>query len=142
MITDSDQWNDYSETDCVLAIRDFENKWHYNKPFSKIINGYLAGVPVIAGNESSAIYLKKVSDIDIPIVKNSEECYNAIKQVKENYFSCLKRVKIDNEKLKEFQDEAIVLGWEKLLQVMQQNYQLWRDSSSLAKKIYFKYRKN
>ena len=142
IITDSDQWNDYSETDCVLAIRDFENKPHYNKPFSKIINSYLAGVPVIAGNESSSLYLKNGLGIGISIVTNPDECFNAIKQVKENYLSSLKRIIIDKDKLKEFQDEAIVLSWDKLLREMQQNYQLWRNSSSLAKNIYIKYRKN
>ena len=142
IITDSDQWNDYSETDCVLAIRDFENKPHYNKPFSKIINSYLAGVPVIAGNESSSLYLKNGLGIGISIVTNPDECFNAIKQVKENYLSSLKRIIIDKVKLKEFQDEAIVLSWDKLLLEMQQNYQLWRNSSSLAKNIYIKYRKN
>ena len=142
IITDSDQWNDYSETDCVLAIRDFENKPHYNKPFSKIINSYLAGVPVIAGNESSSLYLKNGLGIGISIVTNPDECFNAIKQVKENYLSSLKRIIIDKDKLKEFQDEAIVLSWDKLLREMQQNYQLWLNSSSLAKNIYIKYRKN
>ena len=38
VITDSELWNDYTETDCVLAIRDFSDKPHFNKPFSKIIN--------------------------------------------------------------------------------------------------------
>ena len=142
IITDSDQWNDYSETDCVLAIRDFENKPHYNKPFSKIINSYLAGVPVIAGNESSSLYLKNGLGIGISIVTNPDECFNAIKQVKENYLSSLKRIIIDKDKLKEFQDEAIVLSWDKLLREMQHNYQLWCNSSSLAKNIYIKYRKN
>ena len=142
IITDSDQWNDYSETDCVLAIRDFENKPHYNKPFSKIVNSYLAGVPVIAGNESSSLYLKNGLGIGISIVTNPDECFNAIKQVKENYLSSLKRIIIDKDKLKEFQDEAIVLSWDKLLREMQHNYQLWLNSSSLAKNIYIKYRKN
>ena len=142
IITDSEKWNDYSETDCVLAIRDFENKPHYNKPFSKTINSYLAGVPVIAGNESSSLYLKNGLGIGISIVTNPDECFNAIKQVKENYLSCLQRVKIDEKKLKEFQDEAILLSWDKLLREMQDNYQLWRNSSSLAKNIYIKYRKN
>jgi hypothetical protein len=141
IITDSDQWNDYSETDCVLAIRDFENKPHYNKPFSKIINSYIAGVPVIAGNESSSLYLKNILEINIPIVKNSEECFIAVKQVKENYSSCLKNVKIEKEKLKKFQDDFILLSWENLLQEMQQNYKLWKDSGSLTKNIYLKYRK-
>lgn len=142
MITDSNQWHDYSETDCVLAIRDFDTKPHFNKPFSKIINSYIAGVPIIAGHESSALYIKNELGINLPTVKNAEECFNAIKQVKDNYLNCLQRVKKDNEKLKEFQDGAIVLSWEHLLQMLQKNFLLWQNSSSLTKKIYFRYRKN
>ena len=102
----------------------------------------MAGVPVIAGNESSSLYLKNGLGIGISIVTNPDECFNAIKQVKENYLSSLKRIIIDKDKLKEFQDEAIVLSWDKLLREMQHNYQLWLNSSSLAKNIYIKYRKN
>jgi hypothetical protein len=138
-ITDSSQWNDYSETDCVLAIRDFNSKSHFNKPFSKIINGYLAGVPVIAGNESSALYLKNKLKIDMPIVKSKEECFEAIKVLKNEYKKRLNEVQIDNEKLFLFKDNAIVLEWEKLIEELQQKFIFWQKSSTITKKIFYQF---
>ena len=139
IITDSAQWNDYSETDCVLAIRDFNSKSHFNKPFSKIINSYLAGVPVIAGNESSSIYLKNKLKIDMPIVKSKEECFEAIKVLKNEYKKRLNEVQIDNEKLFLFKDNAIVLEWEKLIEELQQKFIFWQKSSTITKKIFYQF---
>ena len=139
IITDSAQWNDYSETDCVLAIRDFNSKSHFNKPFSKIINSYLAGVPVIAGNESSSIYLKNKLKIDMPIVKSKEECFEAIKVLKNEYKKRLNEVQIDNEKLFLFKDNVIVLEWEKLIEELQQKFIFWQKSSTITKKIFYQF---
>lgn len=139
VITDSELWNDYTETDCVLAIRDFSDKPHFNKPFSKIINSYLAGVPVIAGNESSAQYLKNKENISIPIVKSMDECLDAIIAVKKEYATKLLEVENDSKKLNKFQDNAIVIEWENLLIGLQQNYFHWKKSSALTKKIFFQF---
>ena len=139
IITESNQWNDYSQTDCVLAIRDFTNKTHFNKPFSKIINGYLAGVPVIAGNESSAHYLKNKVKINLPIVKSKEECFDAIIALKKEYAKKLIEVQNDNEKLKKFKDKSIEIEWENLLVALEQKYSCWQISSVLTKKIFYKF---
>lgn len=141
IITDSEKWNDYSETDCVLAIRDFSGKPHYNKPFSKIINSYIAGVPVIAGKESSAVYLKKEKGLHFPIVKSASECYEAILSVKQNYDNERNKVVQDNANLAIFQDEMIVLEWNKILKELQFTFQEWQQSSDLMKKLFYKIRK-
>ena len=141
MITDSTQWNDYSTADCVLAIRDFSNKPHYNKPFSKIINSYLAGVPVIAGNESSAIFLNKEIGIRFPIVRNSEECLNAIKSIKRDYANQLNNVIVDAVKLNPYYDERITEDWNTLFLTLQGTYLKWKNSHKLIRKIYFQFRK-
>lgn len=139
IITDSANWNDYSQTDCVLAIRDFSSKSHFNKPFSKIINGYLAGVPVIAGNESSAIYLKNKLKIDMPIANSKEECFEAIKVLKNEYQKRLNEVQVDNEKLIFFKDSLILLEWEKLLGELQQKFIIWQKGSAITKKIFYQF---
>ena len=139
VITDSELWNDYAEADCVLAIRDFDNKPHYNKPSSKIINSYIAGVPVISGVETSAVYLKNKVKINLPIVTSSDECFEAILKMKNEYESKLTEVKTDNTKLNLYHDDCIVLEWEKLLEGLQQNYRMWQRSSALTKKIFFQF---
>lgn len=139
IITDSAKWNDYSQADCVLAIRDFGNKAHFNKPFSKIINGYLAGVPVIVGNESSALYLKNKVKLDIPIVKTKEECLKVIKEIKKEYQKKLDEVQQDNEKLKFFKDTSILLEWERLIQDLQQKFIVWQKSNIVTKKLFYQF---
>ena len=139
IITDSSQWNDYSQADCVLAIRDFNSKSHFNKPFSKIINGYLAGVPVIAGNESSTHYLKNMLNNDMPIVKSKEECFEAIKDLKNKYQKRLDEVQQDNEQLKFFKDTSIVMEWETLMEDLQQKFIVWQKSSIVTKKLFYQF---
>lgn len=46
-------WHDYSDTDCVIAIRDFSRSRHYHKPATKLYNAWLAGVPFIGGRDSA-----------------------------------------------------------------------------------------
>lgn len=139
IITDSAQWNDYSQTDCVLAIRDFNSKSHFNKPFSKIINGYLAGVPVIAGNESSALYLKNKLKIDMPIVNSKEECLEAILNFKKEFSFRLEEVINNNLKLVIYHDDEIVLEWKTLIEKLQKLYNKWQNSSVITKKIFYQF---
>ncbi len=48
------KWYDYSDCDVVLAIRSFNNEsTHSDKPASKLVNAWLAGVPAILGGESA-----------------------------------------------------------------------------------------
>ncbi len=48
------QWHDYSDADCVLAIRTFDRKPLLSKPATKLYNAWLAGVPVLGGLDSAA----------------------------------------------------------------------------------------
>jgi len=49
----ADRWHDYSDVDCVLAIRDFTRSRQLHKPGTKLYNAWLAGVPFIGGNDSA-----------------------------------------------------------------------------------------
>ncbi len=52
-IRGADRWHDYSDVDCVLAIRDFSGCAQVHKPATKLYNSWLAGVPFIGGAESA-----------------------------------------------------------------------------------------
>jgi hypothetical protein len=45
----SDTWNDYSDVDVSIGIRDFTGRTFNNKPAAKLVNSWLAGVPFIGG---------------------------------------------------------------------------------------------
>jgi hypothetical protein len=52
-IVPRDRWNDYSNTDAVLAVRSFARvSWHKFPP-SKLYNSWIAGVPALLGSESA-----------------------------------------------------------------------------------------
>lgn len=45
------RWNDYREVDVLVAIRPASRRLHREKPASKLVNAWLAGVPAILGPE-------------------------------------------------------------------------------------------
>jgi len=47
-------WHDFSEVDCVMAVRNFgRDTTHLNKPSLKLFNAWLAGAPAILGHETA-----------------------------------------------------------------------------------------
>jgi hypothetical protein len=54
VVPSAKDWHDFSEADCVMAIRNFgtENK-HIERPALKLINSWLAGTPAILGHETA-----------------------------------------------------------------------------------------
>ena len=48
-----DHWHDYSNCDVVVGVRTFNSNWVHDKPASKLVNAWVAGVPVILGQESA-----------------------------------------------------------------------------------------
>ena len=52
-VVSRDRWDDYRDTDAVLAVRSFANvSWHKFPP-SKLYNSWIAGVPALLGSESA-----------------------------------------------------------------------------------------
>lgn len=76
-------WNDYSSTDVILAVRKDLKGDYPRKPASKLINAWLAGVPAILGPERAYRELR-CSDLDYIEVTSAEEAYRAIERLKNN----------------------------------------------------------
>ena len=53
VIAGSDRWHDYSEADCVIAIRELGTSGFLGKPATKLYNAWMAGVPFIGGGDSA-----------------------------------------------------------------------------------------
>jgi len=49
----ADQWHNYEDVDCVVAVRAFDGRRHIHKPATKLYNAWLAGVPFIGGPDSA-----------------------------------------------------------------------------------------
>jgi hypothetical protein len=53
------QWNDFRESDLVLAVRPASADLHLRKPATKLCNAWLAGVPAMLGPESAYRSLRR-----------------------------------------------------------------------------------
>jgi len=71
-IVSRDRWNDYSDTDAVLAVRSFAPvSWHKFPP-TKLYNCWIAGVPGLLGGES-AYQAERRNEYDYFEVRSADE---------------------------------------------------------------------
>lgn len=85
-----ERWHDYSDIDAVLAVRDFSRALHLHKPATKLYNAWIAGVPLLTGQDSACEaegtdgvdYLKITSPQDLlsklKLLKNDPDFRNKI----------------------------------------------------------------
>jgi hypothetical protein len=110
-----DEWNDYSDIDVVLAIREFgqQNDWR-GKPASKLYSAWHAGVPVLLGYES-AFRAERKSDLDYLEATSLEEVISALKLLRDD--QKLRNAMIENGWLraKETQPDVMVAKWQEFL---------------------------
>lgn len=122
-----DNFNDYSDIDCLVAIRSLDDNPHIHKPASKLVNCWAAGVPAILGPES-AYRSSGNSSIDYIEVKTLDECVEALQLLKLNRELRHKMISNGRARWREFSDEAIVQLWLKLLtKDAPEIYQMWRS---------------
>jgi len=137
IVTNPLQWHNYSNSDCVLSIRDFDQKEHYHKPFSKIINSILAGVPVISGYESSVAYLNRQYQLQLPVAGTSKELEKFIIKLKNDYVKELENVKWMKKRITPFCDDAILQDWVLLLGKLDQLLRQWQGTNKIKRKFFF-----
>lgn len=111
----SSNWNDYSNTDLIVAYRPPDNtkKFAYkyrNKPANKVINAWIAGVPIIVGDEYAYNSIRKCKYDFIKIEKASDSL-GAIEELISNPSYYEKIVKNGIDRSKEYTFEKIENIW-------------------------------
>ncbi|MFO0678368.1 MAG: glycosyltransferase [Polyangiaceae bacterium] len=71
-------WSDYADVDVVLAIRPGWSLSHDDKPASKLVNAWRAGVPFLAARESAYVDLAREPD-DAIFVDNKQQVTKALR---------------------------------------------------------------
>ncbi|WP_124155628.1 hypothetical protein [Okeania hirsuta] len=104
------KWNDYTNIDAVVAVRTFDGNPYKNKPASKLINCWRAGVPAILAPESSFMACRK-SELDFLIIKSLDEAITAVKTLKNNPELYLKIIKNGFERSQELTPESVKQQW-------------------------------
>lgn len=76
------RWNDYSNIDAIVAVRSFDRRQTYlNKPATKLVNAWLAGVPAVLGAES-AYQAEGQANINYLEVTSLTQLLAALRQLK------------------------------------------------------------
>jgi hypothetical protein len=110
------QWNDFRETDLVLAVRPASADLHLRKPATKLCNAWLAGVPAMLGPES-AYRSARQDELDFIEVSTRAEAELAVlRMLREpaRYASMRQRAR---ERATECTVERVTGHWLQVLQV-------------------------
>jgi hypothetical protein len=104
------EWDDFRETDAVVAIRSFDQNLHDIKPASKLVNAWHAHVPAILGRESAYRALRQ-SSLDYIEVSSFGETQAALEMLKKD--SGLRRDMAENGRRRatEINVETLTARW-------------------------------
>jgi hypothetical protein len=103
-------WLDHREVDVLIAVRDVPESVLMTKPASKLVNSWLAGVPIILGSEPAYRAIRQ-SDFDYLEANNLEEllrCINVLISDNALYIRILKNAEIRRQ---EYSLERVVRSW-------------------------------
>ncbi len=108
------EWCDYRDADLVLAVRNLTHYDASNKPASKLVNAWLAGVPALLGPEPAfrALY---VDERDFVEVRRPEDVLRAVRRLRaepERYRAMIER---GFTRGREFTADAVARRWWEVL---------------------------
>ncbi|MEQ8469306.1 hypothetical protein [Coleofasciculus sp. E1-EBD-02] len=92
-----DKWNDYSETDAIVAMRSFSQLDVTLKPATKLYNAWSAGVIAILGCES-AYRAERKSELDYLEVNSLNEVILSLKRLRDD--KGLRQAMIENGRVR------------------------------------------
>ena len=131
------RWHDYSDTDVVLAIRDFSKSPHYHKPATKLYNTWLAGVPFIGGRDS-AYAIDGRPGIDYLVATSPQQVIDHLRHLKEDVALRQQLVARGRESGAAFSRETIVLQWKQLIEeTLPALAEKWEKKSSLQQHLFW-----
>jgi hypothetical protein len=82
-IVSRDRWNDYSDTDAVLAVRSFAPVSFHKFPATKLYNSWVAGVPALLGRES-AYEAERRNEYDYFEVRDADEVLQTLIRLRDD----------------------------------------------------------
>jgi hypothetical protein len=82
-IVGRDAWNDYGDTDAVLAVRSYAASSFHKYPPTKLYNSWLAGVPALLGRES-AYRAARRNEYDYFEVRSTDEIIRTLIRLRDH----------------------------------------------------------
>jgi hypothetical protein len=119
-IREASAWNDYSDADCVLAVRQLGRRRFLRKPSTKLYNSWMAGVPMIGGADSS-FGADGIPGVDYLRCKSMEEILAALGRLRDDLAFREGLVRKGAEAARQFTAMAILERWKTLLRHLSEN---------------------
>ncbi len=136
-VCSSDRWHDYSDADCVIALRGFSSSRYLHKPATKLYNAWLAGVPFIGGRDSAYAGDGRIG-VDFLQAASPADLLAQIRRLKDDVFLRQKLVSAGHEASRNFNSSSILERWKKLLdQDLPILAQRWRERSAFSRREFF-----
>ena len=132
-----ESWHDYSDTDVIVAVRNFQQLTTYTwKPATKLYNSWHACVPAILGCES-AFQSERKGKLDYFQVQSPEEIIDCLTHLKRN--PGLFNAMVDNGRLRahETDKRCLTEKWKNaLLKFVIPEYERWRNLPRWRQHLY------
>jgi len=113
-----DGWRDYRSIDVIVAMRRPDPCLWVQKPESKLINAWAAGVPAILGPEI-AFRTRRKNPLDYIEVQSAEEALQAIDRLRSNPGLYLDMVENGKNRQNDVSDEQIIEDWLQMISYIQ-----------------------
>jgi len=135
---DRSRWNDYSDIDIVLAVREFNKKVITHKPASKLINGWKARVPVICNPESTYRWVGE-NGKDFIEIESYDQLLSAIDKLREDKNLYHELIKNGEKKVINYSNEKVCMEWIELFEgIRKKSINVKKISSNKWQKVNFK----
>lgn len=139
MVYNFQQWNDYSEADCIVAIRGFGENYS-RKPATKLFNCWLAGVPAILGRES-AYRSERKNALDYLEAASMTKLALHLRQLRDNPALRIAMIEQAEKRAEEVTPQAITQDWvDFLIKQAIPAFKLWKSSPSMREALWNKRR--
>ena len=136
-VVERNRWDDYRDTDAVLAVRSFAQLPFDKFPPSKLYNSWFAGVPALLGRES-AYRAERRSELDYFEVGSVEDVLDTLLRLREDHE--LRRAIERNAALRaaENRPERLIERWIAFLDATATPaYRRWREASSADRALFY-----
>jgi hypothetical protein len=140
-IIDRHKWNDYSDTDAVLAVRSFAKVSFHKYPAAKLYNSWIAGVPALLGSES-AYRAERRSSYDYFEVESVKDVLRTLIRLRSD--PALRDAIARNcaERAAEVSEDRTAARWvEFLLTVAAPAYDAWRGRTASSRRAFLRSRR-
>jgi len=121
-------WNDLRDVDVLLAIRSFDKNPHNGKPAWKLVNAWLARIPLIAGHDSAYKQIG-VPGEDYLLANSLNAAVNAVCRLRDDPLYYQRIVQKGLNKSQFYSRDATVERWRKLIyEELAPRYVAWNSS--------------